>query len=585
MAFAQEKKSATVEAPKNSQTQGATAASSDPVAKDAQMTQGVNLASGAIANTLEKGESGKKDCDPYGVFNYYSSKGLGSCYAAMIDGKRISEHTVGRLLELSKGESTLNFSFTDGDKPFTRQGRLFAMGRYQIIPDTLKAAMVATGMTKDDIFSPHNQDVCFTNYLIADKRPAVMKYLTTGEGLAEAAQAIAMEWASVGIEPGKENAYGRIGLDSGKTSYYEGDGQNSASITYAEIVAALKADRKSVEAGGIAHHTIQHGNPTVASSPKMSKAAPAKAAPAKAAPAKAAQTNAAPDKAAPAKAEQTNAAPAKTASDAIAQVDIARAIRVNRQYNYSAATWKEIQSGVGLVENDVDGICGKKTSEAIARCQASHGFTGKYLDGICGTNTLAAIRAENAGTATQNVKASSPATAPKLTNTKSIANEAEAAANHAEKNDKVDQPVENKEFKYFSINELKHSDTAKKNNIANEPGPEEIEALSELITKCLDPLREAYGSAIRVNSGYRSKELNKRVGGVSTSQHMKGEAADLSAGSVAKNKKIFETALKLYEENGFKFDQLINENGYQWVHISYSKSRARCETLKIDDLK
>ena len=178
MTYAQEKKSNPIDAQQSSQTGGATVASSNAGAKNAQMTQGFSLESGAIANTLEKGESAKPGCNPYGTFNYYRSNGaLGSCYFGKIDGKPIYEHTVGRLLQLTNSGSTLNFSYTDGDQPRTIQGRLFALGKYQIIPDTLRAAQIATGMKDDDLFSPRNQDICFSKYLIVEKRPAIMNYL------------------------------------------------------------------------------------------------------------------------------------------------------------------------------------------------------------------------------------------------------------------------------------------------------------------------------------------------------------------------------------------------------------------------
>ena len=63
----------------------------------------------------------------------------------------------------------------------------------------------------------------------------------------------------------------------------------------------------------------------------------------------------------------------------------------------------------------------------------------------------------------------------------------------------------------------------------NTPGERERLALLALVEKVLDPLREALGEPIRITSGYRSPELNRLVGGVPTSQHLKGEAADCTA--------------------------------------------------------
>jgi Peptidase M15. len=128
--------------------------------------------------------------------------------------------------------------------------------------------------------------------------------------------------------------------------------------------------------------------------------------------------------------------------------------------------------------------------------------------------------------------------------------------------------------KYFTIDELCKSDTAKKKGIDNTPTAEIKQKLEVLIDELLDPVREAWGKPIRVNSGYRCPKLNKAVGGVSNSQHIKGEAADLNAGSVSLNKQLFELIRTRYE-----YDQLIDEANYAWVHVSYvRKIDIKCYT-------
>lgn len=536
MTYALEKKSETLETTQ-SQTGGAVA-QSDPSAKNEQMTQGFSLETGALAGALEKGESAKEGSNPYGAFNYYkASGGLGSSFFGMIDGKPIYEQTVGHLLNLTKQGSTLNISYTDGDAPRTVTGRLFALGKYQMIPDTLKAAQIAVGMRDDDIFSPKNQDICFSQYLIGDKRPAIMAYLTGNGSLDDAAKAVAQEWASVGIKPGTTNNYGVTGKESGKTSYYAGDGINSASISYQTIVEALKADKASIAAGGLANNTVTHGNSVATSA----------AASATAASANAQETSA--------KVEES-AIPASSVS-----IDIEHAIRINRKYRYSDETWKDIQRGVGLTGNDVDGVCGQNTCRAIADWQATHGFSGTDIDGICGPNTLAALKAQGKTVTGQDVQTQTQ------TQTQSGA--------------QSEPTTENKQFKYFSIAELTHSDTANARGIDNTPSKEAVENMTALINNCLDPLREAYGSPITVNSGYRGPALNKAVGGATKSQHMTGEAADLSTGSRTTNKNLYNLVIQLKNNNGFKFDQLINEYNYSWVHVSYSRSRTRYQELTI----
>src|SRR5574343_987821 len=97
----------------------------------------------------------------------------------------------------------------------------------------------------------------------------------------------------------------------------------------------------------------------------------------------------------------------------------------------------------------------------------------------------------------------------------------------------------------FTIQELTASTTAAAKKINNDTTPEEAENLKLLVDKVLDPLRDAYGKPIRVNSGYRSPALNAAVKGSKTSQHVKGQAADITAGSKQENKKLFELAQEL----------------------------------------
>ena len=80
----------------------------------------------------------------------------------------------------------------------------------------------------------------------------------------------------------------------------------------------------------------------------------------------------------------------------------------------------------------------------------------------------------------------------------------------------------------FELKEFTRSDTAMRKEIANDPGVQEVKAIENLVVNLLQPLREKYGKRMVINSGYRCPELNKAVGGVPTSQHTKGEAADVA---------------------------------------------------------
>lgn len=132
-------------------------------------------------------------------------------------------------------------------------------------------------------------------------------------------------------------------------------------------------------------------------------------------------------------------------------------------------------------------------------------------------------------------------------------------------------------MKYFTLNELTRSDTATKNKIDNTPTAEAVKNLTVLVDKVLDPLREMYGKPIYISSGYRCPALNKAVGGVPGSQHKTGQAADINQRRREENARVF----KLIEEN-LDFDQLLWENGGQWVHVSYradGKNRRQVKRL------
>ena len=114
----------------------------------------------------------------------------------------------------------------------------------------------------------------------------------------------------------------------------------------------------------------------------------------------------------------------------------------------------------------------------------------------------------------------------------------------------------------FTMEEFTRSETAEAMGIKNEPGSRERLALVNLCAKLLQPLRDAYGKPIHINSGYRCPELNKAVGGVPTSMHQRGEASDLSIDGKAGD------LLELIEENHLPFDQAILYRKRNFLHVS-----------------
>lgn len=111
------------------------------------------------------------------------------------------------------------------------------------------------------------------------------------------------------------------------------------------------------------------------------------------------------------------------------------------------------------------------------------------------------------------------------------------------------------------------SNTAKVRRIDNIPTWDEIDNLKKLIETILDPLREWYGKPIIVNSAYRSEALNKAVGGVSTSYHLYGYAADITAGNKIENEKLFN-----YIKDNLPFTELGYEGNGAWIHVAWTGS-------------
>ena len=134
--------------------------------------------------------------------------------------------------------------------------------------------------------------------------------------------------------------------------------------------------------------------------------------------------------------------------------------------------------------------------------------------------------------------------------------------------------------KNFSMEELVASNTARMKGIDNTPDKDVEARLVQLAQQVLQPLRNRYGKPIKISSGYRCKTLNKAIGGVSTSQHLKGEAVDINNGQI-ENKKLFLLASKMIKEGVITVGQLIDEKGYKWLHISLPDNKHRNQILHL----
>ena len=133
--------------------------------------------------------------------------------------------------------------------------------------------------------------------------------------------------------------------------------------------------------------------------------------------------------------------------------------------------------------------------------------------------------------------------------------------------------------KHFTLDEFIKSATATRLGIDNTPDEKVLNCIQALVDNVLEPLRVHYGRPIIITSGYRCPKLNKAVGGSSTSQHAIGQAVDIRSVSDSRddNKELFD----MIREMKLPFDQLINEFGYDWVHVSFGP-RNRRQVLKAE---
>jgi zinc D-Ala-D-Ala carboxypeptidase len=131
----------------------------------------------------------------------------------------------------------------------------------------------------------------------------------------------------------------------------------------------------------------------------------------------------------------------------------------------------------------------------------------------------------------------------------------------------------------FSLAEMVKSETALRHDMDNTPGEAEIANLKTLCEKVLQPIRDHYGKGVKVNSGFRHPEVNAKVGGSKTSDHCKGQAADIEIPGVA-NADLAKHIVDTYD-----FTQVILEfytpgiPDSGWVHVSYDPANLKKQVL------
>ena len=142
--------------------------------------------------------------------------------------------------------------------------------------------------------------------------------------------------------------------------------------------------------------------------------------------------------------------------------------------------------------------------------------------------------------------------------------------------------------KHFTLQEFERSGTAARLHIDNRVPAELVPNIKYLCEEVLEPLREHFGEPIYVSSGYRCPELNKAVGGVRNSQHMRGEAVDIcpvingrpDSTSPEARMKMREWAEWIMDN--LHFDQLLREHSGDsyWIHVSLKRGGENRQQVK-----
>jgi hypothetical protein len=470
--------------------------------------------------------------------------------------------------------------------PGGHEDKLFAVGKYQMIPDTLEDGIKKLDLDTSRLYDAATQEYLFSDYLMKKKRPAIHEYVTGGGSKQSAGLAGAQEWASIACPPG---TIGARGYDVSGRSYYDGIGGNGAHISHEDFIAALDEARveyqkylgqgmssdeayraavsgieKDANSGGSGDETGDDtggdntGDDTGTGTSQSITGSVGRGGDNNEADVKLVQ-------------ELLNAKGAQLDKDgkigdktigAIEDFQSSLGMTPDGLVEPDKNTWKGLTSGSGDGTGTGDDMGGDNTGDGTG--QSITGSVGRGgdnneadvkviqgllnakggeldVDGKIGNKTIGSIESfqdslgmtpdglvEPDKNTWKGLIGSGGSVDPSVVSTGGSGSTASSDFNPGEEL----QPGSRPGTSNFSLDEFCVSGS--RPDLAVEP-PQNMWSTVQRLFNNLEKIRAATGSSIRITSGYRSPELNSAIGGASASKHMLCQAADMVSGSLSPN--------------------------------------------------
>ncbi len=451
----------------------------------------------AVSSIIQGGESGAAG------YNAYNRGTVGNTMIGADKPLKLVEMTLAEIRRMQ-------------ELPGGHADKLFAVGKYQMIPTTLKEGISALSLETSRLYNAETQEYLFSDYLMKKKRPALHEYITGGGDERSAGIAGAQEWASIACPPG---TIGANGYDVSGRSYYDGIGGNGAHISHEDFIAALNEARQDYQkylgqgmSSDEAYRAAVSGVEKDANSGGSGDGTGDNTG----------------DNTGDGGTDNTGDNTGDGGTDNTGDGGTGQSISgsVGRGGDNKEADVKLVQELLNAKGGklDVDGKIGNKTIGSIESFQKSLGMSP---DGLVepGKNTWKGLNGSE-GSVDPNVVATGGSAGSSFDPGEPLPAGSKPGTSN------------------FKLSELCVSATYP--HLVEEP-PQNMWPTMQKLMNNLEVIRAATGGAITINSGYRAPALNSAVGGVSNSQHLYARAADIVSSKMG-SYQLFDLIIRLMDE-------------------------------------